>query len=294
MRALRYALDEALASLWRGRRSGALSTATIALALFVLGAFLILVANLQQLGAEWSSAAEISVYLRDDVTAAERQAIAGALGPGAGVAGLEFVSKGQALARFKQMFSDLGAAADTLGDNPLPASYEVRLRADAAAQGGLDALGERLRQMPGVADVRYDRQWLGRLAAAIALVRAVGLALATVLTLAAALTVATVVRLALYARRDEIEIMQLVGAPTLYVRGPFGVEGILQGGIGGLLALGALAAGFFALRGAWLVPLAAAMNLPAIRFLPVELAALLVVGGMAVGGVGGIVAAWGR
>ena len=102
MRALRYALDEALASLWRGRRSGALSTATIALALFVLGAFLIVVANLQQLGAEWSSAAEVSVYLRDDVTAAERQAVAGALRPGAGAAGPEFVSESHALARFKQ------------------------------------------------------------------------------------------------------------------------------------------------------------------------------------------------
>ena len=75
MTAIRYALDEALKSLWRGRSSGLLSTATIALALIVFGAFLLVTSNLDRLGSEWSSAAEMSVYLKDDVTAAERTAI---------------------------------------------------------------------------------------------------------------------------------------------------------------------------------------------------------------------------
>ena len=129
---------------------------------------------------------------------------------------------------------------------------------------------------------------------AIAVIRGVGLVMAAVLTIAAALTVASVVRLALHARRDEIEIMQLVGAPTAYIRGPFVMEGVLQGGVGALVALVALAVAFFSLRGAYLVPLAAAVNISTIRFLPAELAVLLVVGGMAVGCVGGLVAAWGR
>ena len=75
MRAFRYAIEEAAVSLWRGRQSGALSTGTIALALFVLGGFLLVTANLEQLGAQWSSAAEMSVYLKDDVTPAQRTAI---------------------------------------------------------------------------------------------------------------------------------------------------------------------------------------------------------------------------
>ena len=73
--------------------------------------------------------------------------------------------------------------------------------------------------MPGVADVRYDRQWLDRLLAAMRVIRGVGLALGAILTIAAALTVANVVRLGLYARRDELDIMQLVGAPQVYIRG---------------------------------------------------------------------------
>jgi cell division transport system permease protein len=294
VRALRYAFDEAILSLWRGRQSGIFSTLTIALALFVLGGFLLVTANLERLGNEWSSAAEMSVYLKDDVTAAERHTIEAALAPNEIVAAREYVSKADALVRFKQTFTDLAGAVDTLGDNPLPASYEVRLRTGPSAQSAVDALGSRLRQMPGVADVRYDRQWLSRVLSAITVVRGAGLILGAVLTVAAALTVANVVRLALYARRDEIDIMQLVGAPQAYIRGPFVMEGVLQGGIGALLALGVLSVAFFALRARYLVPLASAINLSSVRFLPWELCFFVVLGGMAVGCLGGLVAAWNR
>jgi cell division transport system permease protein len=289
---VRYAFDEAAASLWRGRQSGMLSTATIGVALFVLGAFLVVTANLERLGAEWGSAAEVSVFLKDEITAAERQDLEQALAPGDSVAAREVVSKADALARFRQTFGDLASAIDNLGDNPLPASIEVRLQPGAAAGTGAEGIAARLRQMPGVADVRYDQQWLNRMLSAVGLIRGVGLVLGTVLTIAAALTVANVVRLALYARRDEIDIMQLVGAPQAYIRGPFVMEGILQGGIGAAVALALLAAAFFALRARYLAPLASAINVSSVRFLPVELCVLLVVGGMAVGCVGGLVAAW--
>jgi len=292
MRALQYAIEEAALSLWRGRQAGLLSTSTIALALFVLGAFLLVTANLQRLASEWSSAAEMSVYLKDDVTRDQRRAIESALAPSDVIASSEYVSKSDALARFKQTFSDLAPTVDTLGDNPLPASYEIRLRPGAGTTSSVDLLGSRLRETPGVADVRYDRQWLARLVSVVTIVRGIGFVLGTLLTVAAALTVANVVRLALYARRDELDIMQLVGAPNAFIRGPFVMEGVLQGGIGALVALVALTAAFFALRGRYLVPLASAINLSSVRFLPVEVCVLLVAGGMAVGCVGGLVAAW--
>ncbi len=294
MRAFRYAFDEALASLWRGRDSGLLSTATIALALFVLGGFLLVTANLERLGAQWSSTAELSVYLTDEATPADRKAIEVALTGSDAVSGREFVSKADALARFKQTFGDLASAIDDPTDNPLPASFEAHLRPGPGAAASVDGLAAELRQMPGVADVRYDRQWLNRLLTVIRLIRGIGLALGTLLAVAAALTVANVVRLALYARRDELDIMHLVGAPPVYVRGPFVMEGVLQGGAGAVTALAVLALVFFALRARYLVPLASAVNLSAIRFLPPELCVLLVVGGMAVGCLGGLIAAWNR
>ena len=294
MQALRYSLDEAVRSLWRGRQSGVLSTATIALALFVLGAFLLVTANLERLGAEWSSAAEMSVYLKDDATPQDRAAIERLLAPGDVVAGFEYISKADALARFKSTFADLAPAVDGLGENPLPASYEIRLRSQSSGSApgpGLDALGASLRQASGVVDVRYDRQWLSRVLSAIGIIRTAGFVLGALLTLAAALTVANVVRLALYARRDELEIMHLVGAPGVYVRGPFVMEGVLQGGLGALAAVAVLGAAFVGIRARYLTPLATAANLSSVEFLPVEVCVLLVFGGMIVGCVGGLVAA---
>src|SRR5438552_7031205 len=292
MRALRYALDEAFLSRWRGRQSGALSTATIAVALFVLGAFLIATSNLERLGREWNNSAELSVYLADTITDPQRAAIDKTLSGASVVASRQYLSKGDAVARFKKTFADLSATLDGLGENPLPASYEVRLK--GGAETGVDLLLAEIRQLPGVADIRYDREWLKRLSTAIAMLRGVGLALGTLLTIAAALTVANVVRLWLYARRDELDILQLVGAPQVYSRGPFVMEGTLQGGVGALVALAVLGAVYLGLKSRYLVPLASTINLSSVTFLPLEISLLLVAGGMLVGSVGGLIAAVGR
>lgn len=294
MRALRYALDEALQSLWRGRQSGVLSMATIAVALFVLGGFLLVTVNLDRLGAEWSRSAGLSVYLEDSITPEERAAIEAALAPGGVVADVEFVSKEEAAVRFRETFADLASGLDTLDENPLPASYEARLRPEAATGAAVEDLSAAIRAYPGVSDVRFDREWLDRLVGAIGVFRGIGLVLSAFLTFAAALTVANVVRLALHARRNELEVMELVGAPAVYIRGPFIMEGVLQGGIGALLALAGLALVYLIARAPYLIPLADALNLSSVGFLPVELCLVLVAGGMAVGCLGGVVAASGR
>ena len=108
------------------------------------------------------------------------------------------------------------------------------------------------------------------------------------------LVVFNTIQLAIYSNREEIGVMRVVGASNALVRGPFVMEGVMQGGIGALVALVVLGSAFVALRGRYLVPLAAAMNVSYIQFLPAELCVLLVVGGMAVGCVGGLVAAWNR
>ena len=209
MRALRYAFDEAVASLWRGRQSGLLSTAhDRARAVRARRLPARDRRTCERLGAEWSRAAEMSVYLerrRDRRRAARRSKAV--LAPGDVVAGARVRVEGRGA---RALQADVRAIwrrpIDALGDNPLPASFEVRLQPGAGARGG----GGRARrrscaQMPGVADVRYDRQWLDRLLSAIAVIRGVGLALGAILTLAAALTVANVVRLALLraARRNR-------------------------------------------------------------------------------------------
>lgn len=290
MRALRYALDEAVASLWRGWQSSLLSTGTIAVALAVLGGFLLVTSNLERLADEWSRTAGMSVYLSDEATDADRQAVERLLAPGAVVEGFAYVSKAEALSRFRQTFADLTPTIESLERNPLPASYDVRLRAGGGSPDGLETLADLLRRTSGVTDVRYDRQWLDRLLDAVSVIRLVGLVLGAVLILAAALTIATVVRLSLQARRDELDIMHLVGAPPTFVQGPFVMEGALQGGIGAAVALVMLGLAFLAIRRPYLAPLAEALNLSAVRFLPPGRCLLLLVGGVVVGCLGGLVA----
>jgi cell division transport system permease protein len=290
MHLLQYAFDEAAASLWRGRRSGLLSTATIAIALFVLGAFLVVTSNLERLAEEWSGAAELSVYLDENITGADRAAIERDLRSDAAVADVEFVAKEQALKRFKDTFPDLASTLGALEENPLPASLDVRLKSSSAAEISVDALAERMRGTPGVSDVRYDKEWLDRLQRGVRLLRLIGFALGGALIVAAALTIANVVRLALAARRDELDIMQLVGAPQSYVRGPFIMEGALHGGLGSFVALLVLAAVFFGSRTRFILPLANALNLSSVRFLSPALAMGLVGGGLLVGCLAGLVA----
>lgn len=289
-RAFRYAFDEAMASLWRGRGASVLSTITIAIALLVLGGFLLVTANLERLAEAWAGTAALSVYMEDDVSAEELAKIEQVIAPGTVVASRSFVSKDAAAARFRETFTDLAGTLDGLGGNPLPASYEVELQPSGAA-AGVETLAATLRETPGVSDVRYDRQWLARLGRIVAIVRGAGLLLGVILTTAAALTVANVVRLALYARRDELAIMRLVGAPQVYIRGPFVMEGMLQGGLGAAVALAILAAAFLSTRSAYLQPLAEAVGMTNVAFLPAGVCVLLLLGGMAVGSLGGFVAA---
>ena len=290
MRALEYAFREAGLSLWRRRASTLFAVVAIALALVVLGGLLLVTSNVERLITEWSSAAEFSVYLRDDATSEQRGTIE-ALIDGSGVAaGREYVSKAQALSRFRRDFAELASLTQGFEGNPFPASVEVRVRPDVERDGRAGALVASLAVAPGVADVRYDRDWISRVTAGLGAARGIGFALAVVMAIAAGLTVASVVRLGLHARRDEIEIMQLVGSPYAYIRGPFVAEGLMQGGLGAMLALAALWMGFMTAIAWWGSSLATVVDPQALRFLPLRLCVWLVAGGMAVGCAGGYAA----
>jgi cell division transport system permease protein len=292
MRALKYFVTEAAASLWRGRRSAILAILTIGAGLFVLGFFLIVNTNVRRLTERWGESAEFAVYLRDDITKPQLEAVQSLIDSSGLSAGRQFVSKEQAAERFGKDFPDLGATAGKLSRNPFPASVDVRLRPEVrTAEEAVDTLAKRLSSQPGVTDVRYDRRWLTRLNGVITFVRSIGLVIVALLALASALTVANVVRLAAHARRDEIEIMQLVGAPLAYVRGPLVLEGVMQGGAGAIVAIVALGLLFSVARARYGAAVADAVGLGAITFLPVELWIILLLGGMLLGSVGGLIVA---
>jgi cell division transport system permease protein len=290
MRSFEYAFRQGGASLWRSRGSSTFAVLAIALALIVLGALLLVTWNAEQMLTRWTEAAEFSVYLRDDATSEQRGAIEMAIDQSGLSAGRQFVSKAEALTRFRREFAELAELTSGFDENPFPASIEVRVR-PGADHGSAEGLVKRLIAAPGVADARYDRDWLTRVGAGLVTIRTAGFALALLMAVAAAVTVATVVRLGLRARRDELEIMELVGAPMAFIRGPFVAEGFLQGGIGALLAITSLWVGFLVAMAWWGPDLNSLLAGGSVQFLPIRLCLYLVLGGMLVGSAGGLVAA---
>lgn len=288
MRALAYSLQEALVSLRRAGRSAAMSIGTVTVAFVTLGGFLLAATNLQRVVERWASAAEMSVYLRDDIDEATRARLVEELTAHRAVGAVEYVTKEEALVRFKADFPELADIADATAGNPFPASLELRLKTDPDSTRAADALATQLADRRSVADVRYDRQWLARLLAVVTGIRAAGFIMAAVLVMGAAFTVAAVVRLSLFARRDEIEIMRLVGAPFAYIRGPSVAEGTVIGGVGAALALLVLALLFRTARPQLSDALTAVAGQGDLQFLGRAEGALLVVAAVAVGGLTGV------
>lgn len=285
-----YAFDEAWASLRRSGRSALVSIGTIAIAFVTLGGFLLISVNVQGVLDRWLEAAEMSIYLQDTATNDERAALEQFLKAQPQVAAVEYVPRERALERFKADFPELKDVAAGVGENPFPSSIEVRLRSASAGDASAEALSRDVSGRPGVADVRYDRRWLSRLVGIVTGARFAGAVVAAILMLGAAFTVGAVVRLSLYARRDELEIMQLVGAPFSYIRGPSIVEGLLLGGIGAAFAL-AIVGFLYSMLVRWLgADLGGLTGLTQLRFLGVSEVLVMLLGGVGVGALAGTVA----
>ena len=280
LRAISYFLNEALTSLWRSRLVNAVSIGTIAVSLFVLGAFLTVASALSSLVTRWTETVQVIVYLDDGIEQRVLASLENRLREDPAVGKLERVTREQALARFRSMFRDLSSLPEDLGENPFPASLELTLRPGAQAPADVERLAKAFGGVPGVREIQYDLLWIERLSTGVRLVRVIGAFLGGILVLAAIFTISNVIRLTIYAREDELDIMRLVGATRAYVKGPFVTEGVLQGGLGGLVASLLLWSAL-----AWLSrDLATSDLLPhATLGLSPLIALALVVGGMAVG-----------
>ncbi len=231
----------AAVNLWRAPLPSLVSVLTISLSLFIGASFVLGLLAARTLLTSWGAQANITLYLEKQVTDDKARALAQQVRQQDPDVEVTYVDRAMALSRLRVDLGDLSGALDGLAQNPLPPSLEVAPQA-SLPPSGVRMLAAQLAQLPGVAEVDYGREWLDKLEALARGLRVFGAgALFTVLG-AALLVVANTIRLAVYARRDEIEIMKLVGATDGYVRAPFLLEGALQGLLGAALALGAVLA----------------------------------------------------
>ena len=236
-RILGYFLGEATVSLWRSWKVSLVAIMTIAMSVFIGGTFLLLSGNLNRVVENWRQEAKIIVYLSTPADAVDLERVRALGSEPEWVLSVREVSRSEAGSRFRETFPSLQDLLKTWEDEPLPASLELGFEPDRAGELAFETWLEDLREDAAVSMVDDDRDWLRQLDAFIGILRGVGVVVGAALLGAAIITIASVIRLTAYLYRDEIAVMRLVGATELYIRGPFLFEGLIQGFLGGLVAL---------------------------------------------------------
>lgn len=212
-----------------------MTVAAIAIALALPAALHLLLTNLEGLGGNWQRSAAISLFLKAEVDETQAGVLAARLRGRVDLVGVDVITREQALAEFRD-YSGLDGALDALEDNPLPVVLAVYPASAAPGLTDLSGLLAALEALPEADFARIDTQWAERLAAILRLLHQGVWLLGATLVLAVLLVIGNSIRLEIENRRDEILIMDLVGATTAFVRRPFLYTGAWYGLLGGLLA----------------------------------------------------------
>ena len=271
-----HAIREALAAFRRAPVLTGLSAAMVGLALFVVGLFGLATYNLDLALTSIEERVEIVVFLHDDARQSEIDLVQAELAEIGEVARVRYVSKREALERAQQDLPEFSELFTGMEINPLPQSLEVELRPNARNPEAVERVADAAAGYPYVEDVRYGREWVDKLFTLRRVGGATSAVLGAVFFLVAALIIATALRIAVFARRDEIHVMRLVGATNGFIRLPFLLEGAMSGLLGGLLA--------------WLLTYWVYRGVYAFLFAVAWVPATWVLGGIALGVVFGVVA----
>ncbi len=217
-----------------------LSITTISIALFIFFTYLLLYINLSELLVSLGEEVQITAYLADFLSDEAAGELKKEIIEIKEVEGVSYISKEDALEYMGEAFSGQGDVLEGLSKNPLPASFEVKLKKRFRTPEDVALVAKKIERMNGVDDVVFAREWLSRFYEVQKIVRIVGIVIGAVLSVAVIAIIAITIKLTLYAKRDEIDIMKLVGGTNFFIKVPMILEGMMQGFLGSVIAVGAL------------------------------------------------------
>jgi len=218
----------------------AITLGTITVSFLVLGLFMVIFLNAQGLMAEWGSRIRVTAYLTDSVSGERVRRLTEKVRGFEEVQEVQYRSKDEALKILEERLQAQRGLLKGLPRNPLPPSLEIRLKPGYRNSLGVNRVVEKLRGAKEIGDLQFGSEWVERFSAFMVLLQVLGLGLGGLLLLATIFVISNTIRLNIFARREEIEIMRLVGATGMFIRAPFYIEGILQGFLGACLALAIL------------------------------------------------------
>jgi cell division transport system permease protein len=231
---------------------------------------------------------QIIFFLEKDLPEEQRDSIENRLEESSLVNNVRYISTEQALERFQQNFPDLQGIIENIEINPFPASFETNLAEENLSPETILRFIQAMREIDGIEDVQFNRDWVERMQSLSRLAKAIGFFLGGILTLASFFIISNVIRLNVFARKEEIEILRMVGATNLFIRVPFLLEGIILGAMGALISLALLflLVKFFPLYlGASLGALEEIINF---RYLSLTQISMLIAGGVIIGFLGSL------
>lgn len=237
MTRLRYLLREAVDNIKSNRTTTFVALATTTFTMLAMGVFLLLYLNVQEALGSLREEIKVILYLRDSVSPQAASRLRAEIGQDPAVAGIEYVSREQALATFRAQFPSEERLLSGLGDNPFPASVVIKVSPAYRSSEQVRELVQKLNALAETEEVLYSQDWIENLAVALRYLKVLGLGIGSVLAASMVTILANTIRLTLHARREEIEIMKLIGATTTFIKTPFVLEGALLGGVGALCSL---------------------------------------------------------
>jgi len=218
----------------------AVTIITIALSILIVSVFALFFINTNDLINHWKKGIRIIVYLKTNTSEARIPDIKKKFEEMYGVSEAVFISKEEALERLKRQIKSQISLLEDLKENPLPDAFEVRMIPSSQSWEKIETLSDKIGSLPYVDDVEYGQKWLGRFTNIVNLFRLTGYGVGGLFFMAAIFIVANTIRLVLYSRREEIEIMRLIGAADSFIKIPFYIQGLIQGVLGGIIGLGIL------------------------------------------------------
>ena len=289
MNRLTYWVGAALSNIRLNRTSTLIAVLTTAFTLACFGVFLLVYFNLKAVANLLQEDFQVVVYLEDELSQQEIRELQQQMHEAPEVEALAYVSKDQALEEFRKQFPSDSHLLQGLGENPLPASFEVVLVPALRSAKSVKRWAGGIRDIPGVADVQYSREWLERLSAVIRYLELTALTVGSILSIASVAIIGSTIRLTFLARQDEIEIMELIGATGTFIKIPYFLEGAVLGAVGGALSV-LLLRGCYEFVTQQLGAHGRLLGLEAsFAFFPAGVSALMVVAGFVLGSTGSLV-----
>ena len=238
IQALLIGLRTTISNIRANKQTFLISVMTIAISIGILGLFLIVFFNLNGLLTSWNQQVQLVIYLGDDISRSQKSDLEDLFKLNSKVQSTEEVSKEKAWQEFKLKQMDRAGVDLDLGFNPLPASFRIRFTVSDNRSLHIREFAEQIRGEPGVESVEFGEKWIGRFEKFMLICRVFLLGVGILLSLGLILIISNTIRLSIYSRQDEIELMLLIGATPRFVKIPFLLEGMLQGLSGSLISLG--------------------------------------------------------